>query len=60
MPTNLYAELYTLLENVVFGGDASITPYTEWVTTSIATIGVVMMIALPFYVVYRIIRLLCG
>lgn len=60
MANNLYLELYTLVENVIFGGNAEITAYTEWVTTAIATLGCIALVGLPFYIVYRIIKMICG
>lgn len=57
---NLYNEFYALVESIIFGGDAAMTPWTEWMTTFVATAATLALVALPFVVVYKVIRVICG
>lgn len=50
---SMYQSLFDLIQTHVYGG-AELTPDMNLVCTLISTIGVLFCIAIPFFVVYRI------
>lgn len=53
----MYYEFYTLLSDVIYGIDGAMNAYQEETLVFLATIGCLLMVALPFLVVWRIIKL---
>lgn len=58
MNINLYQNLYDLLNTYVYSGMADTEPYIDLVCILCATLGTLFLIALPFLVVWRTIRIL--
>lgn len=56
MLTNAYQSLYNLISTAVFGGDPSIATYGEFMCEFVTVIACSFLIALPFIVLWRIIR----
>lgn len=57
---NIYQTLYDLIDVYVYGSTIDAGTIPDLVATLIATAGVVFLVALPFIVVLRVIRLICG
>ena len=53
----MYYELYSLLQQYIFGLDVALTSYQDMVLTVCATVGVLFLVALPFILVWRIIKM---
>lgn len=53
----MYYELFALLHECIYGADVVLDQYQTLVLTNAATIGSLLMIAIPFLVVWRIIRI---
>ena len=56
MLTNGYQMIYDLISTAVFGDDPTIATYGEFMCEFVSVIACTFLIALPFIVVYRIIR----
>ena len=54
--TSIYQSIYTLLENSIFGGTASTATYGVFFCEGISIIACALLVALPFVLVWRIIR----
>lgn len=57
---NIYDTLYTLVNNTIFGGSIAIGSYPDMIATVIATLGVCFIIAVPFMVLWKVIKLIVG
>ena len=57
MEQGLYYELYNMLADFIYGADAVLTGDQTLTLTLISTIGALFVIGLPFYVVWRAMRL---
>lgn len=55
----MFQSVYNLVLSVFFGGVAS-TGWIELVATMLATFAVVLAFAVPFIVVFKIIKLIMG
>lgn len=55
----IYQELYSLIQTYIYGG-IELTADMSLVCTLIATAGSLFVVALPFCLVWRICRMLCG
>lgn len=53
---NIYQTLYDLVNNYIFNGSVVANSNQELVTMLVATIGSIFIIALPFLVVWQVIR----
>lgn len=53
---NIYNDFYNIIAEYIYGGEA-LTPYMELVATSAATIGSLLLLAIPFVVTWKIIKL---
>lgn len=55
----MYQQCYDLIQQYIFNG---ITPtaHTELVSTFLATVGVIALVALPFSIVFKIIKMIIG
>ncbi len=56
MLNGAYQSVYELISNSIFGGDPSAATYGVFFCEGIATIACAVLLALPFLVVWRIIR----
>lgn len=54
--SDIYNQLYTLLSNMIFNGDPSVTAYGEFWCQGAAIIAISVLVAVPFIIVWRIIR----
>lgn len=52
----MYYELFNLLHTYLYGADVILDEYQTLVLTQMSTIGVVFLAALPFVVVWKVIR----
>lgn len=59
MENGIYSALYTLVQNA-FYGSAALTGWQELVLTTIATTGCLFAFAVPFMIVLKVIKLICG
>lgn len=56
---SMYQSLFDLIHTHIYGG-VELTSDMNLVCTLIATIGVIFCVALPFYVVFKMISLISG
>jgi len=56
----MYQTLYDLINNLVYNGTAVAGSIQGDVATLVATFGVVMMIIIPFRIVYNAVDFMCG
>ena len=54
--TNIYQQFYNLLNDYIFGSTVVAGTYEDLVCIIVSTIGCLVLVALPFIVVWRIIR----
>lgn len=54
--TNIYQQFYTLLNDYIFGSTVVAGTYEDLVCITVSTISCLILVALPFIVVWRIIR----
>lgn len=59
MENGIYTALYTLVQNA-FYGSSSLTGWQELVLTIIATAGCLFAFAVPFMIVWKVIKMICG
>ena len=59
MLNGLYNELFALLQDVIVGS-STMTPYLEYSINLMCTVACTLLVFLPFYVVYRVVRMICG
>lgn len=52
----MYQGLYDLIMTYVYGGVASITPDMELVATLVATFGCLFFVALPFLLLWKVVK----
>lgn len=52
----MYQELVTLVRDLVFNGTVENTMYGQLICEGLAAIGTCLLLALPFLIVWRIIR----
>lgn len=52
----MYQDFVTLLTNLIFGGSVEGTMYGSLIVEGMAAICTVLLVALPFILVWRIIR----
>lgn len=57
MTSNIYQALFDLINTYVYGGSVVVGSYQELVCIFVSTAATLFMIALPFLVVWRFIRL---
>ena len=57
MENGIYQNLYNLVAQYVYGG-VDLTPEMELVNVAIRTLGCLFIVALPFLVLYLILRLI--
>lgn len=56
----MYQTLYDLINNLVYNGTAVAGSIQGDVATLVATFGVVMMIVIPFRILYNAVDFMCG
>ncbi len=52
----MYYELFALLQQYIYGAEVVLDEYQTLVLTNLATIGSLFVVAIPFIVVWRVIR----
>lgn len=57
MNLSIYQSLFDLIHTHIYGG-VELTPDMNLVCTLISTIGVLLVIGIPFFVVYKILSIL--
>ena len=57
---SMYFVLYNLLQQYIYGLDVALTPDMQLTLTLLSTIGSLFVALLPFFVVWRIIRVIVG
>lgn len=57
---NIYQTLYELVNTYIFGGTVAPETYQELVAIAVSTLGCLFVFALPFVLVWRVIKLLGG
>lgn len=55
----MYQAIYDLILNAIFNG-STVTGWIELVVTVLATSSVVFAFAVPFIIVIKVIKLICG
>lgn len=53
---NIYHAFYTLLQDYIFGGTVVVGSYEDLVCIIVSTIAALLLVAFPFIIVWRIIR----
>lgn len=56
----MYYQLYSLLSQYIYGIDAVLTEFQELTLTILATCGSLFVVAIPFVLVWRVIKLIAG
>lgn len=59
MENGIYQNCYELIQQYIYGG-VELTPAMELVTVLISTLGCIALVALPFVLVYFLIRFIIG
>lgn len=54
---SIYEQIYNLIQNYIYGNIVVVGSYQELVLVLLSTIACIFLMALPFIVVYRIIRM---
>lgn len=54
--TNIYQALYDLIDTYIYGGSVVADTYQDLVCIILATCGCLFMVALPFVIIWRIVR----
>lgn len=57
---NIYQSLFDLVNQYIFNNSVVIGSHQELVCTVVATAGAVFLIALPFAIVWKVIRQITG
>lgn len=55
----MYQNIYSIVQQYVFEG-AVLTPNMDLIATLISSIAVIFMVALPFTIVWRVIKMIVG
>lgn len=53
----MYYDLYSMLSDYIYGAEAVLTGDQELTLTIVCTLGALFVVAVPFLVVWRIIKL---
>ncbi len=56
MLTNSYQTIYNLISNAIFSGNPATATYGVFFCEAFATIACAVLLALPFLIIWRIIR----
>lgn len=57
---NIYENIYQVIETYIYGGDVSGSSEMQLVCILISTIGCIFVVALPFLVVWKVIKMIAG
>lgn len=60
MNGGIYQTCYELVAQYVYGGSAQLESYQDLVCVAVSTLACLFVIALPFILVWRVIKLLGG
>lgn len=55
---NIYQTLFDLVNTYIFGSTVAVGSYQELVCILVSVVGCLAVFAIPFYVIYRAIRLI--
>lgn len=55
----MYYDIFTILQNAIYGA-ATLTGWQELFLTTVSSACVLFAVAVPFMVVWKIIKLICG
>lgn len=58
--TNIYQTIYDLVATYIFGGSVDVGTNQELVTMLLATCACIFVFALPFVVVWKVMKLIIG
>lgn len=58
MSTGAYYELWNIISDFIYGVDAVLTSDQQLTLTIICTLGALFIVALPFVLVWRVLRML--
>lgn len=56
----IYQPIYDLVNTYIYGGTVAVGSYQELCCIAVSTIGCLFVMALPFIIVWRIIRIIAG
>lgn len=56
---NIYQDIFDIIKQYIFGG-VELTANMDLVAITLSTIGCVFVFALPFLIVWRVIKMLMG
>lgn len=56
---NIYQDIFYIIQEYIFGGQA-LTAHQDLVAVTLATIGCVFTFSIPFMVVWKVIKMICG
>lgn len=56
---NIYQDIFDIIKQYIFGG-VELTAHMDLVAVTLSTIGSIFVFALPFVIVWRIVKLLIG
>lgn len=56
---NIYQGIYDLIVNQLFGGTVEIGSNPELITILVSTFATIFLIAIPFIVIYKFIKMVC-
>ena len=57
---NIYQTFYDLIVNHIFGGSVVVGSHQELVCILVSTIACIFIIAIPFLVVWKVIKIIMG
>lgn len=56
---NIYQDIYDIIIQYIYN-NAEITAHMDLVAVTLSTIGCIFVFAVPFIVIWRLIRIICG
>lgn len=56
---NIYNDIYSIIQQYIFGG-AELTAHMDLVAVTLSTIASVFVFALPFLIVWNVIKMMMG
>ena len=60
MQNGIYNALYEMIANAIYGGLSSLTGWQELTLTFIATCACLFVLVVPFLIVWKVIKTICG
>lgn len=56
---NIYQDIYDIIIQYIYN-NADLTAHMDLVAVTLSTIGCIFVFAVPFIVIWRLIRMICG